>query len=194
MKTTDQHPGTCQQDRNSLELQAENVSADGRTDMQLLRSVQQQAKKMYFEQFLPDNEEQLKALIAYGKNPQEHILTDAGLEPFLQPHQQLLMVFLELMQHPRRQFDQLIRKHQGFYYRQVLGFSPDLAVAHKAHVKVTLADGIDSHLLKKGVLFDGGKDKAGNTRQYALSADTVINRSKLDEVRIHETGKSPVTY
>ena len=189
-----QHPGNNQQGRKVEALQPDYVSADGRTDFQLLQSILQRAKKLHLEHLLPLKDKELKALISYGRDPQSKILRDANLAPFLQPHQQLLMVFLQLFQHPRRQFDQLTRKHQDFYYQEVLKFSPESVVAHFVLINLKLANGKDSHLLKKGVLFDGGKDKNEQPRQYELLENTVINRSQLDEVRIHETGCTLVTY
>lgn len=100
-----------------------------------------------------------------------------------QPHFALLLSFLRLLEHARRQTNQLTANHLDFYYRRVLGMAPRPAEPAHAHLLVELAKHTEAHLLEAGTLARAGKDGEGADAHVALGADLAATRAAVTDIR-----------
>jgi len=92
-----------------------------------------------------------------------------------EPHFALYLAFLRLFDYVRAHTNTLTLRHLDFYYQEVLHLKQKAAEANQAHVTIQLAKHQQSHLLKAGTEFNGGKDKAGKAVTYELKEDFAAN-------------------
>jgi len=107
------------------------------------------------------------------------------------PHIALLQAFLQLFGHAQHQLNQYGKNHLEYYYKDVLQLRPRKPEPDSAHLLFDLHTHVDSHLLKAGTLFKGGKDNEGNPILYRLSQDALLNQAKV--VSVHSLRKASGT-
>lgn len=99
------------------------------------------------------------------------------------PHFVLLAAFLRLLQIPKDQINGFTRRHLDFYYREVLRFVPRKFIPDKAHLVIGLEEGAGQFLLKKGTLFQAGKDSSGADIHFMATRDTLLNLAAVTDLR-----------
>lgn len=96
-----------------------------------------------------------------------------------QPHMALLHAFLKLFGHAQEQLNEYGQRHLDYYYKEVLRFHPKGPEPDSAHLTFELHKHAESHLLKAGTLFKGGKDDVGHSLFYRLTDDLVLNQARV---------------
>ncbi len=90
------------------------------------------------------------------------------------PHIALLITFLELYDHARKELNGIPLKMLDYYYGQVLGIGERVPEPDSVNVHLALEKGFDAFELDKGVLFSAGKDAAGNALFYETARAIVL--------------------
>ncbi|CAQ84330.1 MULTISPECIES: baseplate J/gp47 family protein [Photorhabdus] len=101
----------------------------------------------------------------------------------LPPHQALLLAFLQQLKTPGIMLDTFSARHRQLYYQELLGITQKDAQPDHVALGVVLSTGIAEYLLPTGTLVDGGQDSSGNSLQYALDTDLLVNPGQLTDVR-----------
>jgi hypothetical protein len=176
-----QRDGTSQAARRLPALDPSYAPLDERSVADLLHFAQAFARELRFfdDQNRPDGDwsgflaGEVAALARRldGEEP-------AGQAP-LQPHVALLLTFLDLLQHARRQLNELTGRHLEFYYREALGLRPRGPAPDSVHVLVELAPGQGEVSLPAGTLLSAGSDSQGAALFYATDAELVANRARV---------------
>lgn len=112
--------------------------------------------------------------------------------PTHEPHYALFLTFIKLFEKAQSQLNDFTNRHLQFYYKNILGFRELPAKPDKVHLLLELQKNRDQHLLKKGTVFKGGKDKAGQELFYTLKNDVVINQGKIKSIRSVCTQKEKI--
>lgn len=95
------------------------------------------------------------------------------------PHYALFLSFIKLFRHAQDHLNGYMQRHLDFYYKDVLQLLNKPAEPDRAHVVFELQKPVAKHLLKKDVVFKGGKDSTGKEITYALTDDVVINKAAI---------------
>lgn len=120
------------------------------------------------------------------------------------PHFALFLTFLQLLDYPKRQFQQLTKRRLDFYYREVLRLAEKTATPDRVHLVFSPAPERIPYLLKAGTLLSAGEDALGQPLQYATDTDLYINKARVASVKtlsfdtvsfslreIHQPGGNP---
>ncbi len=99
------------------------------------------------------------------------------------PNLGLLLTFLNLFEKAQQKINRIPERHLNFYYRDVLKFDENKIVPDKTFLVIGPVPGTPDMLLKKGLLFNAGKDLNGNTVTYHSLLDTVINQVQIAELK-----------
>ncbi|HKZ64953.1 MAG TPA: hypothetical protein VJ111_01290, partial [Chitinophagaceae bacterium] len=102
------------------------------------------------------------------------------------PHYALFLSFIKLFRHAQDHLNDYTQRHLDFYYKDVLQLINKAPEPDTAHIIFELQKPVTKHLLKKDVLFKGGKDSAGKEITYALTDDIVINKAAVTAIRSHQ--------
>jgi hypothetical protein len=108
------------------------------------------------------------------------------------PHYALYLTFIKLFKKAQEHLNSFSGRHLDFYYKDVLRLQQKPALPDSVHLQIELQKGIEQHLLKKDILFKGGKDVDGKEINYKLGEDVVINRAAvkaLQSVYIEKNNK-----
>ena len=104
--------------------------------------------------------------------------------PSHSPHYALIIAFVKLFSHAQNELNNYTQRHLDFYYKEVLRLVNKKAEPDLVHLLFELQKPIPKHLLKKGVLFKGGKDSVtGKDLAYALDEDVVLNKAIVEKVQ-----------
>lgn len=203
--------GTSQSQRLNNALDPDAILVDERQLADFIRFAQDFAGKLQFfnqenelagtwEGFLIDdytsykrldNEDQkkelrekwLKDLITYVENPEKFADNQEMIRKFARPHLALFVTFLKLLGTVQQQMNGMSKRHLDYFYRQVLGLSERKPVPDVVNVIINLADDVQDYQLEKGMLLSAGRDSLGQELIYKIDADTMINRSQIEEIR-----------
>lgn len=203
--------GTSQSQRLNNALNPGDILVDERQLVDFIRFAQDFAGKLHFfnqenelagnwEGFLIDDytnykqqdneaekkilrEKWLKELITYAENPEKFSDNTEMIRKFARPHLALFVTFLQLLGTVQQQMNGLSKRHLDYFYRQVLGLSERKPVPDVVNVIINLADDVQNFQLQKGTLLSAGRDSLGQELIYQIDADTMINRSQVDEIR-----------
>ncbi len=99
------------------------------------------------------------------------------------PHLSLFIAFLNLLQYPQNNLNEIPKRHLDFYYKNVLRLSPNNFTPDSVHLLFELAKNATSELVAKGSAFEAGKDGEGNILNYNLDKDIVINQAKVAQIK-----------
>ncbi|MDF2866836.1 MAG: hypothetical protein K0S11_306 [Gammaproteobacteria bacterium] len=193
LKNTTVSNGSSQNDRLSQKLAANYIAVEERSIEQLLEFVQAYAAKLtYYNNdnlangtwagFFNQQDFNIQELVAYLKNPADFQQYPQKLARYSQPHIGLLLAFLQLLQHPQQQFQDLTQRHLDFYYQNVLSLQPKSPTADQVNVIFTLEDNIDFYQINKGTLLTAGQDSLGNDLFYSLDNDFLASQAQLARV------------
>lgn len=107
------------------------------------------------------------------------------------PDMAMYMAFVHLFQHNQAQINTLTEKHLDFYYYDVLklrerGFTPD-----KVNIHFSIAQQLDSYLLRKGTVLEAGRDDEGNLLYFETDYDIELNQTQIAQLRTVYVSKNP---
>ena len=102
-----------------------------------------------------------------------------------EPHNTLIITFLELFKYNQKQLNHITSRHLDFFYKRVLQLEPKEEVAAKAHVYFELINSkhILSHQLPEGTLLKAGKDAKGNPVFFQTASDLIVSKAEISEVK-----------
>ena len=183
--------GVSQSDRFLQELGSDYITVEERDHQDLISFAQKFAEclKFYDDSNQVDGDwssffaGDVEEMVAYINHPESFADDESKLNWLSQPHLVLFFTFLELLRYPQEQFKQLNPRYLNFYYQDVLKLTEKSEVADQVHTILELASGIDSHLLEKGTLINGGQDSEGNDLTYAVTEDLVINQAQVASLK-----------
>ena len=171
------------------------VKLDGRSDADLISSVQAYASTVDWQQFSDPSssaglsgqesngldENAIGRLLASSAASEE--FSEAQLRWLGRPHFTLLLVFIRLIRHYRELLNGITSRHLDHYYRQRLGFRPRPAQPDRVTVAFELASQAEAILLPAGSLLSAGNDSEGNERLYSSSTDLYLNHARVRELQ-----------
>jgi len=99
------------------------------------------------------------------------------------PHYGLFLAFIKLFKTAQDDLNNYTRKHLDFYYKDVLQLKNKPPQPDYAHLTFELQKTVEQELLKKGILFKGGKDITGKDISYALTDDVVLNKATVTSIQ-----------
>lgn len=97
----------------------------------------------------------------------------------ISPQLGLFICFLRLLDYSKTRLNGLTQKHLDFYYKQVLQLKKKKEQADSVYVLFELAKNASKQLIEEGTILDGGKDENGNTRNYVVTEELVVNKAKI---------------
>jgi hypothetical protein len=107
----------------------------------------------------------------------------AGLGDDTPAHLALLLSFLDMYREAQASLNQFGGRHLDFYYRDVLRIRPRAAVPDRAHLVLELKKNALPLEINPDHRFTAGKDPSGVERLYRPTRRTVINASRVSELR-----------
>lgn len=99
------------------------------------------------------------------------------------PHLALYFAFVEIFKIAQDELNRFTQRHLEYYYKNILGFESNVAVADKVHLFFKIDKKENKTLIPKGTLFEGGDDKNKKKRLYASDFDLSVNKSEIKQVR-----------
>lgn len=98
------------------------------------------------------------------------------------PHYALFLTFTRLFKIAQDELNHYTQRHLDFYYKDVLQLKNKNPLPDTAHLTFELQKTVQQQLLKKGILFKGGKDITGKEISYALTEDVVLNKATISKI------------
>lgn len=187
--------GTSQKVRYTSELKTENVLVDGRDREYFLTYLAKLAAKIRFydrsnipngswESFFPKETEIQQFLVK---------LTQADDLP---PQLALFIAFIRMMEVLKNDINRLSQKHLNFYYKEVLRFKQQEAVAEKVNVLFDPATNITEPIVLPGGLeLLAGKSETGIPIIFATDKDLTVSKvfiSRVSSIMVDELNESRV--
>ncbi|WP_257670734.1 baseplate J/gp47 family protein [Parapedobacter tibetensis] len=99
-----------------------------------------------------------------------------------EPHMALLLSFLHVFKHAQDSLNTYGKRHLDHYYKNILRLKNKAAEPDNAFLVFGLQKHVDQHVLTQGTLFKGGKDDAGNAREYRLTDDVVLTKAAVAKI------------
>jgi len=99
------------------------------------------------------------------------------------PHYGLYLTFVKLFKTAQQELNSYSQKHLDFYYKDILRLKNKNPIPDKVHLTFELQKNIPAHLLRKGILFKGGKDIKGKEISYTLKEDVVLNKAIVSKIQ-----------
>ena len=128
-------------------------------------------------------------IVSRAKDLFEKTLADF---PTHAPHYALFLTFTKLFKIAQDELNLYTKRHLDFYYKDVLSLINKEPIPDTAHLTFELQKNTEQELLKKDILFKGGKDITGKEISYRLTDDVVINKaivSKIHSQHFDDKGK-----
>ena len=186
--------GTSQNDRALQVLRADYVSVEERSLVDLLMYLREYAQKVRFysednrhsgfwSEFLKFSDDDLLELAEFAEDPAVFSDDYSRLAKYSQPHLALLLTFLKLLKYPKEKFAELTEKNVEYFYKNILNLNEQAEVPDQVHVILSLARDVRERLLKKGTLFNAGKDQTGVDLYYEVREDMALNQAQVAEVK-----------
>lgn len=186
--------GTSQNERALPVLRGDYISVEERSLVDLLMYLREYAEKVRFysednrhngfwSEFLEFSDDEMLELAEFAEDPTVFSDDYGRLAKYSQPHLALLLTFLKLLKYPQEKFAELTEKNVEYFYKKILKLNEQAEVPDQVHVILSLARDVREHLLKKGTLFNAGKDQTGVDLYYELQEDTTLNQAEVAEVK-----------
>ena len=206
MSTTDRDPllyrdGTAQSQRLPKAMSLGYIAVEERTITDAFAFIQSYAKELQFYD-LEDTpigdwstffNQDIDDIIAFIQDP-KIFADDKDKELQLsQPHLVLLLTFLQLLEHQKKQTNTLTKKHLDFYHQQALQMTKKAAIPDQVHVTIQLDSRNSTYELRAGTLFYAGRDSEGNDLLYESQTDTLINQASISQLKTLYNDKQTVT-
>lgn len=99
-----------------------------------------------------------------------------------EPHYALYLAFIQLFQTAQNQLNSITKRHLDFYYGQVLNLDKLDGQPDDVHVIFELAKNITNQEIAAGTLLDAGKNDDGESLQYAVTDDVIINNAAVSSL------------
>ncbi|HZX26326.1 MAG TPA: baseplate J/gp47 family protein [Telluria sp.] len=109
----------------------------------------------------------------------QHCLAVSLTESGHPPHSGLYLAFLGLLETAQHDLNRFTQRYLNYYYRELLGFMPQGAVADDAVVTVGLSATVPSYTVPAGFQFSAGQDAQGKTIVYAADTDTFLSHASV---------------
>jgi hypothetical protein len=181
--------GNKQSDRFKPALNPDYVKVDERSIRDLLAFAKNYARELkYYDAHNQEEDDwsgfigglDLDEAVAYLKQPEKFPAEKAF--QFSRPHFALFLVFLQLLDHARKELNFFTRRHLDFYYREVLRMTHRPAVPDRVHVLIDLADDTDELLVPAGTALAAGTDSEGQNLVYLTDREIVVNQAQVDRM------------
>ncbi|EAZ83082.1 baseplate J/gp47 family protein [Algoriphagus machipongonensis] len=101
----------------------------------------------------------------------------------LTPHLTLFVSFLKLLETSKKRFNQLTKRHLDFYYQEILHLEKQALSPDHVFLIFELAKNVSQEKLDEGTEVDGGKDDTGKKNTYLTSFETVLNKTKVGQLK-----------
>lgn len=101
----------------------------------------------------------------------------------IDPHLALFICFLKLLDTSKQQFDGITKRHLDFYYTEVLQLAKESYTPDKVYALFELAKNAGNQQIAEGIFLDGGKGTNGKIRNYAVSEELVVNKTKIAQLK-----------
>ncbi|MEO7767668.1 MAG: hypothetical protein ABIS01_09590, partial [Ferruginibacter sp.] len=122
-------------------------------------------------------------IVARAKDLFEKTLQDY---PEHSPHYALFLAFTKLFKIAQDDLNRYTQRHLDFYYKDVLQLKNKRPQPDSAHLTFELQKPFTQHLLKKEILFKGGKDIIGKEITYRLTDELVLNKAKVAKIHAQQ--------
>lgn len=99
------------------------------------------------------------------------------------PHYALFLTFTKLFKTAQDNLNQYTQRHLDFYFKDTLQLRNKSPLPDTAHLTFELQKTIVQQLLKKDILFKGGKDITGKEIRYRLTDDVVLNKAAVVKIQ-----------
>lgn len=103
--------------------------------------------------------------------------------PTHSPHYGLFLAFVKLFKTAQDDLNRYTQRHLDFYYKDTLQLKNKPPLPDRAHLTFELQKTVQQQLLKKGILFKGGKDITGKEISYSLDEDVVLNKCMVARIQ-----------
>ncbi len=115
-------------------------------------------------------------------------LMDKTLIDFPQhsPHYGLFLTFIKLFRIVQDDLNHYTQRHLDFYFKDVLQLKNKNPLPDTAHLTFELQKAIPQLLLRKGILFKGGKDITNKEITYALNENVVLNKASVVKIQAQQ--------
>lgn len=123
------------------------------------------------------------SIVARAKELFEKTLVDF---PDHTPHYGLFLTFTKLFKTVQDDLNHYTQRHLDFYFKDVLQLRNKNPLPDSVHLTFELQKTAQQQLLKKGILFKGGKDNTGKEISYALTEDVVLNKATVAKIHAQQ--------
>ena len=187
MKKDIEYQGTYQHKRFPHGLKPDYFKLDDRTREGLLHEAAQLAShiKYYNDKNQLDGhwEEFFTDVYDYAnKKVKTQFLDELEKKGEVPPHLGLFLAFADVFHVAQEELNRLAQRHLDYYYRHILHFEPQGAVADRVNLFFELAKKEERAVLPQGTLCDGGTDKNGRKRVYATDFNISVSHAGVDQV------------
>lgn len=176
-----------QEDRLGTALSQDYVGLDERSFEDLFQQLKSYAKNVvFYDETTPKTKEENQETWETFFEGENCPLSMAELERNMNagevnPQLALMLAFLKLYQIEQDNFNGLLTRYHDFYYKDILGFTPQKGYVGKTVVFPAIEKQVENVLIPKGTLFDAGRDSNGKPLYYATSEDFSVNQVKVSD-------------
>ncbi|WP_215225669.1 baseplate J/gp47 family protein [Echinicola shivajiensis] len=110
-------------------------------------------------------------------------LEDQDLTGKLTPHLTLFVAFLKLLEFSKKRFNGITKRHLDYYYHKILQIDKKPIQPDHVYLIFELAKNASQEKLEEGTILDGGKDSSGRKRNYVTVTETVLNKTKVAQIK-----------
>ncbi len=188
MNHLNDHKGTYRHERFPKALNPDYFKLDERTSGDIVKQTAILASciKYYNEQHLEDGNWE-----AFFEDIYDYVHHEVDFQKIDEweknaqapPHLALYLAFVEVFKIAQDELNRFTQRHLEYYYKNILGFESNTAVADKVHLFFKIDKKAFKTRIPKGTLFEGGNDKNGKKRLYASDFDLTVNKSEIKQVR-----------
>ena len=187
--------GTSQKGRYVDALNPDRVQVDGRDRRYYMRYAEKLAKIIRFYN-RSNNPNATWAPFFPDAADIEKFLTSADTAKNHSPQLALYLAFTRMMEVLKTDINQLSRQHLNFYYKDVLRFVEQKAVAEKANVTFEISPAaLEPFILKSGAELSAGNDTNGNPIIFTTDRDVTLSKvsvAKLSSILVDQRNQSRV--
>ncbi|MBP5455186.1 MAG: hypothetical protein J6Y37_01655 [Paludibacteraceae bacterium] len=176
-----------QEDRLGTALSQDYVGLDERSFEDLFQQLKSYAKNVvFYDETTPktkeENQETWETFFEGENGPLSMAEMERNMNASeVNPQLALMLAFLKLYQIEQDNFNGLLTRYHDFYYKDILGFTPQKGYVGKTVVFPAIEKQVENVLIPKGTLFDAGRDSNGKPLYYATSEDFSVNQVKVSD-------------
>lgn len=106
--------------------------------------------------------------------------------PKHEPYYGLFITFLKLFGEAQKSLNAFTKNHLDFYYHDILNINKKIAQPDYVFLVSEIQKHLNEHLIRKGVLFLGGKDDTEKEREFALLNDVVVDHASIRFLKAYQ--------